>query len=49
MQATYGVQNLRWEQFQAGPQHTAPWTAIAYSTRVHGPLALNNTDHSPSS
>ncbi|KIP11720.1 hypothetical protein PHLGIDRAFT_114299 [Phlebiopsis gigantea 11061_1 CR5-6] len=34
MQATYGVQNLRWEQYQAGPQHTAPWTAIAYIRNV---------------
>ena len=31
LQATRGVQALTWETFQAGPQHTAPWTAIAYS------------------
>lgn len=33
LQTTRGAQALTWEAYQVGPQHTAPWTAIAYSKR----------------
>ena len=35
IQVAYGMQNLHWEQFQAGPQHAAPWTAIVYCKTRH--------------
>ncbi|KAI0094496.1 hypothetical protein BDY19DRAFT_988332 [Irpex rosettiformis] len=34
LQRSYGTAALRWECQQFGPQHTAPWTVVAYINGV---------------